>query len=196
MSLLPFLLFVIINCFTPGPNNFMAMSFAARLGFKKSLKFCMGVGLGFFTLVLLCSIFNHLLIKIMPMIKTPLTILGVGYMLYLAFKTITDKGSNNNEFDNNANSNLFLIGFFVQFVNPKGILFGMTVVSSFIHPYYSSYLVYFFYSLFLGIVGIISSSSWSLCGTIFQKFLTKYRSVFNFIMALLLVYSAISIMNH
>ncbi|MFJ8260161.1 LysE family translocator [Peribacillus asahii] len=196
MPLLPFLLFVLISSFTPGPNNFMAMSFASRYGFKKTIKFCIGVGLGFFTLVLLCSIFNHLLIKVMPIIKTPLTILGVSYMLYLAFKTIKDKGTNNNGIDNNAKNNLFVIGFFVQFINPKGILFGITVVSSFIHPYYNSYIIYFICSIFLGVVGIVSSSSWSLFGTIFQKFLAKYRSIFNIIMALLLVYSAIAIINH
>lgn len=84
----------------------------------------------------------------------------------------------------------------MQFINPKGILFGNTVVSSFIHPYYHSYLIYFFYALFLGIVGIASSSSWCLFGTVFQKLLAKYRSAFNWIMALLLVYSAISIISH
>jgi threonine/homoserine/homoserine lactone efflux protein len=196
MPLIPFLLFVLISSFTPGPNNFMAMSFASRYGFKKTIKFCIGVGLGFFTLVLLCSIFNHLLIKVMPIIKTPLTILGVSYMFYLAFKTIKDKGTNINSIDSNAKNNLIVIGFFVQFINPKGILFGITVVSSFIHPYYHSYIIYFICSLFLGVIGIVSSSSWSLFGTIFQKFLAKYRSVFNIIMALLLVYSAISIINH
>ncbi|WP_409295581.1 LysE family translocator [Peribacillus sp. SCS-26] len=196
MPFLPFLLFVIISSFTPGPNNFMAMSFASKYGFKKTITFCIGVGLGFFILVLLCSIFNHLLIKVLPIIKTPLTILGVGYLLYLAFKTLTDKGTNNNGIDNDANRSLFVIGFFVQFINPKGILFGITVVSSFIHPYFNSYFIYFFYSLFLGVVGFVSSSSWSLFGTIFQNFLVRYRSVFNFIMALLLVYSAISIINH
>ncbi|MGM7682291.1 LysE family translocator [Cytobacillus sp. Hm23] len=196
MPLLPFLLFVLISSFTPGPNNFMAMSFSTKYGLKKTLKFCIGVGLGFFTLILLCSIFNLLLIKIMPSIRTPLTILGVSYMLYLAFKTIKDNGTDNKKNNSNVKKNLFVIGFLVQFINPKGILYGITVVSSFIHPYYNSYIIYFIYSLFLGFIGIVSSSSWSLFGAIFQKFLDKYRSVFNIIMALLLVYSAISIIIH
>ncbi|MFS0673529.1 LysE family translocator [Ornithinibacillus sp. 179-J 7C1 HS] len=196
MPLLPFLLFVIINSFTPGPNNFMAMSFASRYGFKKTLRFCLGVGLGFFTLILLCSSFNDLLIKIMPTIKTPLTILGVSYMLYLAFITIRDKETKNNNKENNAGSNFIVMGFFLQFVNPKGILFGITVVSTFILPYYQSYFIYFICSLFLGGIGIVSSTIWSLFGNVFQKFLPKYRKVFNIVMASLLVYSAIAIINH
>ncbi|MDQ0195056.1 LysE family translocator [Paenibacillus wynnii] len=195
MPLFPFLLFVFVSSFTPGPNNFMAMSFANKYGFKKTINFCLGVAFGFFVLALLCSFFNLLLINLLPMIKTPLTILGVGYMLYLAFKTITSN-DNNNERDDSSDKNLFLIGALVQFINPKGILYGIMVVSTFILPYYTSYFSYFIFSLFLGIVGLLSASSWSLFGSIFQNFLAKYRQLFNIIMALLLVYSAISIVFH
>lgn len=195
MPLLSFLLFVVVSSFTPGPNNFMAMSFANQYGFKRTIKFCLGVSVGFFVLVLLCSFFNFFLINLLPIIKGPLTILGVGYMLYLAFKALTSKEHTNDRTDGNS-KNLFVIGALLQFINPKGILYGVTVVTTFILPYYNSYLSYFIFSLFLGIVGFISSSSWSLFGSIFQKFLAKYRQTFNIIMALLLVYSAISIILH
>ncbi|MGB8272845.1 MAG: lysine transporter LysE, partial [Priestia megaterium] len=35
---------------------------------------------------------------------------------------------------------------------------------------------------------------WSLFGSVFQKFLSKYKSQFNIVMALLLMYSAVSIL--
>ncbi|NRG33786.1 LysE family translocator, partial [Niallia circulans] len=124
MPFLSFLLFVLVSSFTPGPNNFMAMSFANTYGFKKTIKFSLGVSAGFFVLALMCSIFNLLLISILPIIKVPLTILGVGYILYLAYKTLTSKGINNNEKNDETNKNLFLIGVLIQFINPKGILYG------------------------------------------------------------------------
>lgn len=192
MNILSFVVFVFVSSFTPGPNNFMAMSFANRYGLKKTIKFCFGVAFGFFVLALLCSIFNILLVNLLPIIKAPLTILGVGYMLYLAYKTITSK-DNNNEGNDSSDKNLFTVGALIQFINPKGILYGITVVSTFILPYYTSYFSYFIFSLFLGLVGLLSSLSWSLFGSIFQVFLAKYRKLFNIIMALLLVYSAISI---
>ncbi|MFS0646566.1 LysE family transporter [Siminovitchia sp. 179-K 8D1 HS] len=195
MPLLSFLLFVFVNSFTPGPNNFMAMSFANKYSFKKSIEFCLGVAAGFFVLALMCSFFNLLLISILPIIKVPLAILGVGYMLYLAYKTLTSKDDNRKK-NENGNQNLFAIGALVQFVNPKGILYGITVVSTFILPYYTSYFSYFIFSLFLGIVGFISSASWSLFGSIFQKIILQHRKAFNVIMALLLVYSAVSIVLH
>ncbi|NRG33702.1 LysE family transporter, partial [Niallia circulans] len=137
------------------------------------------------------SIFNLLLISILPIIKVPLTILGVGYILYF-----TSKGINNNEKNDETNKNLFLIGVLIQFINPKGILYGITVVSTFILPYYTSYFSYFIFSLFLGIIGFLSSLCWSIFGSIFQKSLSKYQKPFNIIMALLLIYSAISIVLH
>ncbi|MFB6589771.1 LysE family translocator, partial [Bacillus thuringiensis] len=142
----------------------------------------------------LCSFFNILLINILPIIEAPLKILGVAYMLYLAFKIFTNKGNTN--LDEKNNKNLFTVGVFLQFVNPKGILFGLTVVSTFILPYYNSYSSFLLFSLFLGIVGLTSTFSWSLFGSMFQKLLLKHNQLFNIIMAVLLVFSAISIVIH
>lgn len=193
MPILSFLLFVIVTSFTPGPNNIMAMAFANKYGLKQTTKFCIGVGAGFFVITLLCTFFNLFLTNLMPIIEFPLTIFGVVYMLYLAIKILTSKEANDDRKDE-GNKNLFIIGTLLQFVNPKGILFGITVVATFILPYYSSYFSYFIFSLFLGIVGLMSTFSWSLFGSIFKKFLQRYKLQFNIIMAVLLVYSAISIL--
>ncbi|MEI3615055.1 LysE family transporter [Pseudogracilibacillus sp. SO30301A] len=195
MPLLSFLLFVLVSSFTPGLNNFMAMSFANKYGFKKTIEYSLGVAAGFFILTLICSLFNLLLINILPKIELPLTILGVSYMLYLAYKVLLSI-DNNSEQRENSDKKLFVIGVLVQFINPKGILYGITVVSTFILPYYTSYFSYVIFSLFLGFIGLISSASWSLFGSFFQKALSQYRMLFNVIMALLLVYSAISIALH
>ncbi|NUC18368.1 lysine transporter LysE [Bacillus mycoides] len=191
MPIFSFLLFVFISSFTPGPNNFLAMTYANQHGLKSSIKFCFGVAFGFFIITSLCSFFNIILINILPIIEFPLKILGVAYMLYLAFKILNSKSSaNTNE---KSNKNLFLVGIMLQFVNPKGILFGLTVVSTFILPYYNSYSSYLLFSLFLGIVGLMSTFSWSLFGSMFQKLLLKHNQFFNIIMAVLLIFSAISI---
>ncbi|MCG7436540.1 MULTISPECIES: LysE family transporter [Lysinibacillus] len=195
MPIFSFLVFITITSFTPGPNNFMAMVFAKQYGLSKTLPFCFGVGIGFFIIIALSSFFNIVMLNILPTIKLPLTIFGVGYMLYLAFKIVTSKEQ---EESNNVEErrNLFFIGTFLQFINPKGILFGITVVATYILPYNSSYISYLLFSLFLGFIGIISTFSWALCGSVFQKVLQQHRQLFNIIMALLLVYSAFSIVVH
>ncbi|MGW9018815.1 LysE family transporter [Priestia megaterium] len=191
MSLLSFLLYVFVTSFTPGPNNIMAMLFANKYGFKKTLKFCVGVGAGFLIVMLLCSYLNLLLKSFIPKIEFFMTILGAGYMMYLAIKIIRSKGDteNNNEDRNNS----FFMGMLLQFINPKGILYGITAIATFILPYHNSNASLVIYSLFLAFVGFVSTFCWSLFGSFFQKFLSKYRSQFNIVMALLLMYSAVSI---
>ncbi|MFD4932316.1 LysE family transporter [Peribacillus butanolivorans] len=192
MPLLSFLLYVFVTSFTPGPNNIMAMLFANKYGFKKTLGFCLGVGAGFFVIMILSSYFNLLLKNSIPKIEFIMTFLAAIYMLYLAIKIISSK--NNDKDDDGDKNNRFLSAMLLQFVNPKGILYGITAVSTFIIPYHTSNFSLLFFSFFLAFVGFLSTMSWSVFGSLFQRFLKKYRSQFNLIMALLLVYSAISIL--
>ncbi|WP_318614618.1 LysE family transporter [Sporosarcina sp. YIM B06819] len=193
MPVVSFLVYVFVMSFTPGPNNIMAMLFANQYGFKKTIRFCLGVGAGFFVIMILSSYFNLLLHNVIPKIELPMMILGAGYMLYLAYKIITSTTNGNGNGNDRGKYNSFLAGMLLQFVNPKGVLYCITVVGTFILPYHSSHSSLLLLSLFLGFVGILSTGSWSLFGSVFQKFLSKYRQQFNVVMALLLVYSAVSI---
>ncbi|QTD40316.1 LysE family transporter [Sporosarcina sp. Te-1] len=192
MPVVSFLLFVVVTSFTPGPNNLMAMAFANKNGYKKTTTFCMGVGFGFFVIILCCLVFNRLLLHLMPTIELPLSLFGVGYMLYLAFKILTSKDTDSN--NDKDYTNFFIIGALLQFINPKAILYGITVVSTFILPYYTSMSSYLVLSAFLGIVGIMSTFTWSLLGSMLQTFVKQYQKPFNVLMALLLVYSACTIL--
>ncbi|MFF2753120.1 LysE family transporter [Psychrobacillus sp. NPDC058041] len=192
MPIVSFLLYVFVTSFTPGPNNIMAMLFANKFGLKKTIRFCLGVGAGFFVIMLLSSYFNLVLGNFIPKIEFIMTILGAIYMLYLAIKIITSK--NNDQNNKGDKNNSFLTGMLLQFINPKGILYGITATSTFILPYYTSNFSLLIFSLFLAFVGFMSTFCWSMFGSIFQKFLSTYRNQFNIIMALLLLYSAISIL--
>lgn len=192
MPLLSFLLYIFVTSFTPGPNNIMAMLFANKYGLKKTMKFCLGVGAGFLIVMLLCSYFNLLLKNFIPKIEFYMRILGAIYMMYLAIKIISSKNNDKNN-DKDKNSSFFM-GMLLQFINPKGILYGITAIATFILPYHDSNFSLIMYSLFLAFVGFVSTFCWSLFGSVFQKFLSKYRSQFNVIMALLLVYSTVSIL--
>ncbi|WP_331710011.1 hypothetical protein [Paenibacillus swuensis] len=43
MLIVPFLLYVFVTTFTPGPNNLLSMSNAHQYGFKKTLRFIFGI---------------------------------------------------------------------------------------------------------------------------------------------------------
>ena len=186
-----FLSYVLITSFTPGPNNILSMSNASRYGFKKSIFFNVGIFFGFFIIIGLCSVFSATLYNLLPSIKSFMTIIGAVYILWLAWKTYKSKPPKDNT--STKDTNTFFAGFFLQFVNPKVILYGITTVSTFIVPSYKSSLSLALFSVLLAFIGFIATCCWSLFGSLFQRFLMENYKVMNLVMALLLLYCAISL---
>lgn len=184
-----FLSYVIITTFTPGPNNIMAMSNATRYGFKKSIRFNAGVFFGFLILMVLSSFLSVTLYSLIPSIKPVMTFIGASYILWLAWKIYKSKPHAEDE---SHATNTFTAGILLQFVNVKAIIYCITIVSTFIVPYYDSVFVLSIFSLFLASVSFLSTCSWAVFGFLFQKFLFKNERIVNIIMALLLVYTALS----
>jgi cysteine/O-acetylserine efflux protein len=190
-NFLAFLSYVLVTTFTPGPNNIMSMSNASRYGFRKSIFFNVGIFFGFFIIIALCSIFSVTLYRLIPSIKPIMTYIGAVYILWLAWKTY--KSNPHNDSNSEKQTNTFLSGLFLQFVNPKVIIYGITTVSTFIVPYYSSVFVLTGFSVLLAFVGFVATCCWSLFGSVFQKFLIEKDKMVNIIMSLLLVYCAVSL---
>jgi len=191
LDLISFLSFVFIMTFTPGPNNIMSMLNAGRYGIKKAIKFNLGIFLGFAIVMLLCAAFGATLVKYLPSIKPYLIFVGATYILYIAYKTL----KSDYKVDNNQEKSVYGIkdGFVLQFVNPKVILYGITTMSTFILPHYSSFLILMLFAIALAIVAFIATFSWALFGSVFHKLLQKHTKVVNIILALFLVYTAISL---
>lgn len=189
-----FLFYVLIAIFTPGPNNIIAMATGSRLGYKKTFPFVIGVITGFFIVFMLSIYFNLILFNLLPKVKIFMSFIGAGYMLYLAFKIMKSSwNDNNSKHAKKEDENLFVLGVFLQFINPKGILFSITVVGNFVIPYYSSTFTYLLFGLSLASLGFIACSSWALFGSLFSNFMAKYNKQFNFVMGILLIYTAYSI---
>ncbi|MBZ9686731.1 LysE family transporter [Clostridium estertheticum] len=190
-NLIPFLSYVFVATFTPGPNNILSMVNAKRYGFKNSFRFNLGILTGFIILMIACSYFNLFLFDLMPKIEHYVGIFGAAYMLYLAYKVTF--GTKKTTELTNKETNTYIAGLTMQFVNPKVILYGITVISTFITPYYKSGFTLILFSLLLAFIGFVSTLCWALFGALFQNFLTKYNKQFNIVMGLLLVYCAVSI---
>jgi cysteine/O-acetylserine efflux protein len=187
---LNFLTYAVITAVTPGPNNIMSMSNAGRLGFKKTVPFNLGIWSGFSIVMLVCTLFCSLLSSIIPKIKLPMLIIGAAYMLYLAWKTF--KSTSNIE--ENYSRSGFLSGLVLQFVNPKIYIYGIISMEAYILPYYSrNPLALLGFALLLAFIGFISTILWSAFGSIFKLLFSKYAKTMKIIMALLLVYCAVSL---
>lgn len=186
---LAFLSYVLVTTFTPGPNNIMAMSNASRYGLRRSMRFTLGVCVGFFLIVGLSIAFTVTLYRIIPAVKPYMTVVGAAYILWLAYKTVTSSPHD----EKGAGQSTFVSGVMLQFLNPKAILYGITVASTFIVPYYHSALVLVAFSAALAVVSLASTSCWALFGSVFERFMAKNHTMVGWVMGGLLVYCAVSL---
>jgi cysteine/O-acetylserine efflux protein len=185
----PFLAYVIVTTFTPGPNNVMAMSNAMRFGFKKAMSFVWGVFIGFWVILTLSGLLNMMLANYIPGVRAWLNILGAIYMLYLAYHIALSKPVEDGAVDGLST---FKAGFFQQFVNIKVLVFGITVFSLFIVNHYQNPITICLFAFGLAVVGFLASSSWAVGGNLFRSLLKNHYRLFNYTMAGLLVYTAIA----
>ena len=77
-------------------------------------------------------------------------------------------------------------------MNVKVILYGITSLSSFVLPHYDSAGMLVLFCVILSVTGFLCTLLWALFGAVFEKFFKKYSKVVNAVMALLLVYCAVT----
>ena len=192
-----FISYVAIVIYTPGPNNIMSMTHSQRYGFQKTLNFMLGVFTGVSILVFLSCYFNLFLFENVSFFKAIVGPLGALYMLYLAWLIIRPEKNDDPKKKGKGYANKALIsypsGVLLQFLNPKGVIFALTVSSNFILPFFKGNFVYIIFSVSMGLVAFSSVSMWGWFGSLFNRFFSQYGKVFNYLMAGFLVYSAISI---
>jgi threonine/homoserine/homoserine lactone efflux protein len=196
-DLVAFITYVAIVMYTPGPNNIMSMTHSQRYGFLKTLDFMLGVFTGVSILVFLSCYFNLFLFENVTFFKSIVGPLGAIYMVYLAWLIIRPEKHTESTKKGKGYANKSLIsyptGVLLQFLNPKGVIFALTVSSNFILPFFEGNLAYIIFSIGLGLAAFSSVSIWGGFGALFNRFFSQYGKVFNYLMAGFLVYSAISI---
>ena len=171
--------------FTPGPNNAVAAFSGFNFGIKKTVPLILGVGFGYTVLVILI---NFVLISTFikyPLIQEVIRILGTLFLIYLAYKI---SFSNISSKSDNINPVTFIDTFIFQFVNPKGVMAGITLVSKFVdnENYLTSSLIVISVCSFTAFLSIFT---WTFLGKFLRKFATNNNFIkrFNYAMSLLLI---------
>ena len=121
-----------ISCslgFTPGPNNAVASFSGFNFGIQKTIPSILGVWLGYTSLVILM---NFVLISTFikyPAIQEVIRLLGTFFLLYLAYKISFSTPAKEGE---KINPVRFIDTFVFQFLNPKGVMAAITLISNFV----------------------------------------------------------------
>jgi len=181
----------IVAAYTPGPNNVVASYSGFNFGIRKTIPHIFGVTFGFTSVVFALTIGLVNVFKLFPIIQTILKYLGSLFLIYLAYKISFSKSSNESK---NENPISFLDTFIFQFLNPKGVLIGIIIVSTYVE-YGENYLNYATQVvLFAFIVSLSSITFWTFVGKYLRKFATneKFIKYFNYVMSVLLLLSIIT----
>lgn len=185
-----FLTYAVITAATPGPNNIMSMTNGARQGFRAALPFNLGIWTGFSVVMLLCTALCQLLGTLIPKIRLPMLLLGAAYMLYLAWETFRSSG----DIRESRAGEGFVSGLFLQFVNAKIYIYGIMSMEAYILPVYQGRaLPLAGFALLLAFIGFLFTLCWSAFGSVFKLLFSRHAKLVNTLMALLLVYCAVSL---
>lgn len=181
MNTLSFVLYCFMVTFTPGPTNIVILTTTQNYGVKKALSYTYGSTVAFFILLMLSGVFNSALVNVMPDIILFMKIVGTVYMLYLCYQILKSTGSGDEK-----NYGNFSSGFIMQFLNPKVVLFTLTVIPSFVLTQHSSFNLVFLNIMLITVIGFIAFISWLLFGTLLKRFIDKHKKAFNITMSLAL----------
>lgn len=176
--------------FTPGPNNIMLAASGVNFGFTRTIRHMLGVTAGFAALLIGCAIGLGLLFAALPALHFVLKILGVSYLLWLAYRVFTASPGEDGRAD--ARPLTFWEAALFQWVNPKGLVAALSAVTIYVRPGHEV-------SDFLFLLGVFTLSTagavitWAAFGVGLRRFLRnpRHARIFNGSMAVLLIGSIV-----
>ena len=178
-----FLIYCVINAFTPGPGNILALNIVTNYGYKKGKTLFFGIFVGYYIVQILCAIFVYGVNSLLPNVMEVTKYIGAAYILWLAIHIVFSKPST----ENAKQSASFLKGFMLQFVNVKIYMFGVTALTGYVVGYMSSFPTLLFFELVIATIGTIATCTWIGLGVLIQKFYLQHFRVINIILALTLL---------
>ena len=179
-------LFMFVTSCSPGPNNIVASYSGFNFGLTKTVPHMCGVIFGFTALVIVMNFGLINIFKKFPIFQEILKYTGSIFLIYLAYKIAFSKIRSD---ESSKNPVKFIETFFYQFLNPKGVIVSIIMVSTYVENgdnfmNYSTWVI--------GVAFIFACFSimfWTLLGKFLRKFATneKFIKRFNYVMSLLLV---------
>ena len=177
-----FFIYSVINAFTPGPGNILALNTVTNYGYKKGRPLYWGIFAGYYVVQVICAVFVFGVSTFLPDLLGIMKYIGAAYILWLAVHIALSKPTTGTV----EKSASFLKGFLLQFVNVKIYLFGITALTGYVTEYSASLWVLLLFEIIIATIGTIATLTWIGMGVLIQRAYQKYYRVINIILALTL----------
>lgn len=193
LDLLAVLSYALVSIFTPGPNNITSSSLGMRVGYPRTLRFIAGVVTGFFGIMVASGLLTELLVSAYGRIALFLKVAGIGYLLWLAYTILRPVQRTHAAKEAGAR---YRDGLLLQIVNPKVILFGLTMYATLLAPLTKNWLAVVLSAALLAVLSFCSTSLWALLGASIQRFIAnpKVKFAYSLTLVALLLYAAWSLL--
>jgi threonine/homoserine/homoserine lactone efflux protein len=187
--LVAFVVFATVMFFTPGPNNIMVLSSGLTYGFRRTVPHIAGITIGFAFMVGAVGLGFGTIFLAYPVLQTILKYAGAAYLIYLAAVIAMSEPVTPGQ-DNRRGPMTFWGAAMFQWVNVKGWVMAIGTITAYagIARFPWNIVIQVLLSLLLG---VMSTSTWTLSGSSLRSFTTSPRAVrvFNIAMAALLLAS-------
>ena len=189
--LISFLIYCVINAFTPGPGNILALNTVANYGWKKGRPLFFGIFARYYSVQIICALIVYGVSTFLPSVLGIMKYIGAAYILWLAIHIAISKP----EIVSSDKSASFMKGFMLQFVNVKIYLFGITALTGYITDYSTAFGILLLFELFIATIGSVATLTWIGMGMLIQSFYIKHFRIINIILSLSLLECVYSILK-
>jgi threonine/homoserine/homoserine lactone efflux protein len=176
--------------FSPGPNTTLSTALAANYGLRHAMRFVCAVPLGWGVLLTVCAAGVGGLIVAVPALRWAVKVVGVTYLLWLAFKL--SRSGSLAQADTSRLQVTFWQGAALQFVNIKAWMFALAVVAGWIAGRSDAVQRFAVVLPVLMLFALVSNLAYAVMGALLRDWLARGKRLlwFNRAMALVLVVTA------
>lgn len=186
-----FFIYALINAFTPGPGNILALNTVTSYGWEKGKSLFFGIFTGYYVVQIICAVFVYGVSSLLPSVLGIMKYVGAAYILWLAIHIALSRVNEGGK----EKSSSFLKGFMLQFVNVKIYMFGITALTGYITEYSTSFVVLLGVELIIATIGAIATLTWIGMGMMIQRVYLKHSRIINIILAITLLECAYSMIK-
>jgi len=187
--LIAFVVFAAVMYFTPGPNNIMVLSSGLTFGFRPTVPHIAGITFGCAFMVAAVGVGFGAIFIAYPLLQTVLKYAGAAYLVYLAATIALSEPIKSGE-ETGRRPMTFWGAALFQWVNVKGWVMVIGTITAY------AGIASFPWNIAIQVVlclllGVVSTSIWTLSGSSLRSLMTSPRAVrvFNLAMAALLLAS-------
>ena len=186
------LLYIVVTCITPGPNNLMSLYLSANYGLAGARKYITASAASFFVKLLLCGALNVMLASVIPALIPYLKWLGAAYMLYLAYSMLRSGFAAQNAQKEQTGESTYRQGILLQCLNIKSWVCNLSVYSVYVIAHSTAPSVILLVAVVNTACMLCATLCWGAFGSAFRRLYAAHRRAFSTVMALSLVYCAIT----